>query len=456
MYIAEQFSMSTSDALAQADARGVGDLVTHGERGIDITYLPFVLLPDDGGPRRLASHVARTNLQWQDEGPATWVVHGPDSYLSPELVPPRRNPSGCPPSRPGTTSVHLREPGGPPMTVEAAVASRPDRRHEPKWRLENRPVSAIERMLPALVGIELIIDEVIGKAKLSQCPPTTQASPARWQGQPSDRRIDAPAHLPYVRRASNASGKPQVTAAAKGSAPLRLTIARIAAFELLKPWLPPAERHGLGLTASSKSCGCTQTAGQRNVRTKIRNVVNGKTVDRTFPADTKIDRRRWIAPTSSASRGRKRFVVMDTTTYDQLTIPRPSARPRTTCWKAANHGGDPRRCPALHRTAHQRRTRDHHRARLGRPLHRHKPATLETGKQIRYRCSSPPAKVNSPANPQPRLQLMAHSPRSRWRRGHPPVPVRSRSSIDMATQHPPHQGPKGGPRHPLRGRPAAT
>ena len=83
MYVAEQFAITTTDALAEVAARGVGDLITHGERGIDVTYLPFVLLPDDGGPRRLTTHVARTNQQWQDEGAATWVVHGPDAYISP-------------------------------------------------------------------------------------------------------------------------------------------------------------------------------------------------------------------------------------------------------------------------------------------------------------------------------------------------------------------------------------
>jgi len=171
LYIAEQFSMSTSDALAQVDARGVGDLVTHGERGIDITYLPFVLLPDDGGPRRLASHVARANLQWQDEGAATWVVHGPDSYLSPELVPPQSQPQRLPTVPTWNyVVVHLRgrlvahhDDEWKLQSLRVLTA-----RHEPKWRLENGPVSAIERMLPALVGIELIIDEVIGKAKLSQ------------------------------------------------------------------------------------------------------------------------------------------------------------------------------------------------------------------------------------------------------------------------------------------------
>ncbi len=171
MYVAEQFSMPSDEALRQADVRGVGDLVTHGERGLDVTMLPFVLLDEDGGPRRLTTHMARTNLQWHDEGPAMMVVHGPDAYISPEVVPPSHGPSRIPTVPTWNyLVVHL---------VGRLVTHHDDAwklqslydltsRHEPNWRLENGPLEAIERMLPAIVGIEFIIDDVIGKAKLSQ------------------------------------------------------------------------------------------------------------------------------------------------------------------------------------------------------------------------------------------------------------------------------------------------
>ena len=62
--------------------------------------------------------------------------------------------------------------------------------------------------------------------------------------------------------------------------------------------------------------------GNTVVRTKIKNVLNGKVVDRTFPADTKIemaqvDRRDMQYLYNDASG----YVVMDTDTYEQLTIP---------------------------------------------------------------------------------------------------------------------------------------
>lgn len=150
---------------------GVGDLITHGERGIDVTYLPFVLLPDDGGPRRLTTHVARTNQQWQDEGAATWVVHGPDAYISPGVVPAQPQPQRMPTVPTWNyLVVHLRGRLIAHHDDEWKLRSLRDltARHEPGWRLENGPLAAIERMLPAIVGIEFVVDAVIGKAKMSQ------------------------------------------------------------------------------------------------------------------------------------------------------------------------------------------------------------------------------------------------------------------------------------------------
>jgi len=171
LYVAERFAITTTDALAEVAARGVGDLITHGERGIDVTYLPFVLLPDDGGPRRLTTHVARTNQQWQDEGAATWVVHGPDAYISPGVVPAQPQPQRMPTVPTWNyLVVHLRGRLIAHHDDEWKLRSLRDltARHEPGWRLENGPLAAIERMLPAIVGIEFVVDAVIGKAKMSQ------------------------------------------------------------------------------------------------------------------------------------------------------------------------------------------------------------------------------------------------------------------------------------------------
>jgi len=62
--------------------------------------------------------------------------------------------------------------------------------------------------------------------------------------------------------------------------------------------------------------------GNTVVRTKIKHVITGKVVDRTFPADTKID----MAQVDKTDmqflyEDQTGFVFMDTDTYEQVTIP---------------------------------------------------------------------------------------------------------------------------------------
>lgn len=62
--------------------------------------------------------------------------------------------------------------------------------------------------------------------------------------------------------------------------------------------------------------------GNTVVRTKLKHVISGKVVDRTFPADTKIDMaqvdKRDMQYLYEDATG---FVFMDTDTYDQVIIP---------------------------------------------------------------------------------------------------------------------------------------
>jgi elongation factor P len=124
------------------------------------------------------------------------------------------------------------------------------------------------------------------------------------------------------------------------------------------------------------------------VRSKLKHVLSGKVVDKTFNSDVKVesahvDRRemQYLYKDGDA------FVFMDTTSYEQVNIPAEtvSGMPPTTCWRTRTRWWSPRRQPALRRTPGLGRAGDHlHRARpAGRSqLGGTKPATLETGKQI--------------------------------------------------------------------------
>ena len=77
--------------------------------------------------------------------------------------------------------------------------------------------------------------------------------------------------------------------------------------------------------------------GPAFVRTKLKNVLSGKVVDKTFNAGVKVE------TANVDKRGMQfsykdgdDFVFMDMDTYDQIHVtPRSSATPRTSCWRAS-------------------------------------------------------------------------------------------------------------------------
>ena len=112
------------------------------------------------------------------------------------------------------------------------------------------------------------------------------------------------------------------------------------------------------------------------VRTKLKNVLSGKVVDKTFNAGLKVE-------TANVDKRDMTYLYKDGTDFvfmdarhlrpDPRAAETSSATPRTTCWRTrtamvATHDGR----AAVRRAAGLRRAGDHlHRARpAGRPLHR--------------------------------------------------------------------------------------
>ena len=123
------------------------------------------------------------------------------------------------------------------------------------------------------------------------------------------------------------------------------------------------------------------------VRTKMKNVMSGKVVDRTFNAGMKIDfanvDRRDFQYLYKDGDG---FVFMDTTDYDQVTVPaRSSATPRTSCSRTRRRRRHPRGGAALRRAAASvvlEVTYTEPGLQGDRSSAGTKPATLETGYEI--------------------------------------------------------------------------
>jgi transcriptional regulator len=159
---------------------GAADLITSTSRGLLATLLPF--LHEDPGGRTdvgawgtLLGHVARGNEQWREpaQGEALVIVRGPDAYISPAWYAAKREHGRVVPTWNYITAhvygrlvVH-----DDPDWVEALVRRLTERheadRPEP-WSVDDAPPPYIAGQLRAIVGVEVLIDRVEGKFKLSQ------------------------------------------------------------------------------------------------------------------------------------------------------------------------------------------------------------------------------------------------------------------------------------------------
>lgn len=165
MYIPEHFAYP-AQALGDLLARvRVGDLVSVGPSGPEATLLPFTFLPEEGEHGILHAHMSRVNEQWRHEGPALVIIHGPDSYVDPADVP---SPGAVPTWDYITMHVRGRlvahdDPQWVRRSFEELVSAQSS-----DFDFSSFSAQMLDGLVRSAVGIEVIIESVLGKAKMSQ------------------------------------------------------------------------------------------------------------------------------------------------------------------------------------------------------------------------------------------------------------------------------------------------
>lgn len=173
MYVPSSFRMDDPAELHEfMRLHGFAALVTWGDGGATASHVPL-LFDADGGPRgRLVGHLARANPQWR-AAPAEClaIFAGPHAYVSPTWY-----------DEPGTVPtwnyvvVHAH---GTLRLVEnrdglRAILRRLTAAYEapmPTPWVYDETDPEIEKMLDAVVGFEIEIARLEGKAKLNQNHP---------------------------------------------------------------------------------------------------------------------------------------------------------------------------------------------------------------------------------------------------------------------------------------------
>ena len=146
--------------------------VTVGDDGFPTATMLPILWVDD----TVIAHMAKANPHWQrlaPDSPALLICSGPDAYISPTWYAAKYEHGRVVPTW-NYSAVHLyatarvhQDPGWLRDAVERLTERHEHARPNP-WRVTDAPGRYIDGQLKGIVGIELTVQRVEAKAKLSQ------------------------------------------------------------------------------------------------------------------------------------------------------------------------------------------------------------------------------------------------------------------------------------------------
>lgn len=174
MYTPEHFKIKSDEYLHKIiQSHPLGVLVTTTQDGLDANHIPFEF---DASKGLLTGHVARANPVWQQCGDGMNVLiifRGEESYISPNWYPSKHELHRQVPTwNYEVVHAHGRMIVQDTERFVRGVVGRLTRKHETieekPWKMGDSAPEYIDAMLKAIVGIEISITRLEGKAKLSQ------------------------------------------------------------------------------------------------------------------------------------------------------------------------------------------------------------------------------------------------------------------------------------------------
>jgi len=160
-------------------AHPLGLMITSGEDGPLANPVPFLLDAEAAPKGVLRAHLARANRQWQALAagePALAVFQGVDTYVTPSWYETKKETGKVVP----TWNYAIVQVRGPVRVIEdkewlrrqitALTAQHEGGRTEP-WAVTDAPEDFVAAQLKGIIGIEMTIEAIEGKWKVSQNRP---------------------------------------------------------------------------------------------------------------------------------------------------------------------------------------------------------------------------------------------------------------------------------------------
>lgn len=177
MYNPPHFQLTDAQALHRIiREHPLGVLVTQAPDGLDANHIPFEFDPANGPLGTLTGHVARANPLWQQcrgDADVLVVFRGVEGYISPNWYPSKQATHRQVPTW-NYEVVHahgrltIRDDGRFVRGVVARLTRSHESTQPQPWKIGDAPPDYLDAMLQAIVGIEIAVTRLEGKAKLSQ------------------------------------------------------------------------------------------------------------------------------------------------------------------------------------------------------------------------------------------------------------------------------------------------
>lgn len=186
---------------AQIAASGLTTLISVGANGPIVSNLPIVFDPQAGPRGTISGHLARANPQWRESDltkPALALFMGADAYVSPGWYETKKEHGKVVPTWNysmivATGRLEIFEDADALRAQVETLTKRFEAGFAEPWEVSDAPEDYIARQIKGIVGVRLHIENLEGKAKLSQNRSTADqegvASALSASGRAGDREV---------------------------------------------------------------------------------------------------------------------------------------------------------------------------------------------------------------------------------------------------------------------------
>jgi transcriptional regulator len=179
MYLPSLFVEHSRESLLQTiRERPLASIIRTGSDGLTADHVPLVVVEEVGG-LRLQGHVPLANPIGDDgsDGVAVLVIfHGPQAYISPSWYPAKQEHGRVVP----TWNYQVVQVRGQLRVIRDAswirhqidaLTTQQEASMESPWHVADAPADFTTRLIGQLKGIEIEVQQLIGKTKASQNQP---------------------------------------------------------------------------------------------------------------------------------------------------------------------------------------------------------------------------------------------------------------------------------------------